>query len=73
MHSFTYTYTTDVRSPCIGVCQLDDANLCTGCHRSVDEIAEWGLAGTSRREQIRRNAAERQRLASSQTDILPKP
>lgn len=30
-----------VLSPCIGVCQLDDAGLCLGCHRSGAEIADW--------------------------------
>ena len=28
-------------SPCIGVCRLDTAGYCLGCHRSVDEIARW--------------------------------
>lgn len=28
-------------SPCIGVCQLDAAGYCVGCHRSGGEIAGW--------------------------------
>lgn len=28
-------------SPCVGVCALDDAGYCVGCHRSMDEIAGW--------------------------------
>ncbi|MBL8726885.1 MAG: DUF1289 domain-containing protein [Planctomycetes bacterium] len=30
------------QSPCIRVCVLDDARRhCTGCARTVDEIARW--------------------------------
>jgi len=29
-------------SPCIKVCVLDDAARCTGCGRTIDEIARWG-------------------------------
>lgn len=30
-----------VLSPCIGVCRLDGAGYCIGCHRSGNEIARW--------------------------------
>jgi len=30
-----------VASPCIGVCSLDAAHVCRGCHRSIEEIARW--------------------------------
>lgn len=30
-----------VLSPCTGVCMLDEAGLCMGCHRSSAEIARW--------------------------------
>jgi predicted Fe-S protein YdhL (DUF1289 family) len=29
-------------SPCINVCVLDARNCCTGCRRTVTEIARWG-------------------------------
>lgn len=29
-------------SPCINICQLNAEDLCTGCWRSLDEIAAWG-------------------------------
>lgn len=28
-------------SPCTGICTLDDADRCLGCHRTLDEIVEW--------------------------------
>ncbi|MGH8504474.1 MAG: DUF1289 domain-containing protein [Stenotrophobium sp.] len=48
-----------VASPCIEVCKLDDANVCTGCGRSLDEIAEWSQAADLRRQEIRRLAQQR--------------
>lgn len=35
-----------VPSPCIGVCVMDlHSKLCTGCLRTLDEIALWSSAG----------------------------
>lgn len=32
----------EVKSPCIGVCAIDDLNgFCQGCYRTVDEIKGW--------------------------------
>jgi len=38
-----------VLSPCIGVCMLDDAGFCLGCHRSSAEIARWLQMGDDER------------------------
>ncbi|HKL68358.1 DUF1289 domain-containing protein [Salibaculum sp.] len=33
---------TEIESPCIQVCVVHpEARICTGCHRSIDEIATW--------------------------------
>ncbi len=32
-----------VPSPCVGVCALDENDLCIACQRSGVEIAEWGV------------------------------
>lgn len=46
----------EVPSPCIGVCELDQASkLCLGCLRSADEIAMWRDAGSG----VRRSILER--------------
>ena len=39
-----------VQSPCINICKMNAANgLCTGCWRTLDEIAAWSrLADTAR-------------------------
>jgi len=30
-----------VRSPCINICKLNENKICIGCHRTIDEIANW--------------------------------
>ncbi len=33
---------TAIQSPCIDICNINpDTELCEGCFRTVDEIAEW--------------------------------
>ncbi|MFO1408502.1 MAG: DUF1289 domain-containing protein [Steroidobacteraceae bacterium] len=36
-------------SPCINVCVLDSARRCTGCGRTIDEIAGWGRMNANQR------------------------
>ena len=31
-------------SPCIGVCTLNEENICIGCNRHIDEIIEKGTS-----------------------------
>jgi predicted Fe-S protein YdhL (DUF1289 family) len=31
-------------SPCVRNCCLDDANICMGCGRSLQEVIAWGTA-----------------------------
>ncbi len=41
-----------IESPCVGICQIEKAtSLCTGCARSLREIAGW--AGFTDAERIR--------------------
>ena len=42
-----------VPSPCISVCQLDDASgLCIGCLRNVDEIRDWPIMTAEEKQGI---------------------
>ncbi|MFO7703814.1 MAG: DUF1289 domain-containing protein [Halopseudomonas sp.] len=41
-----------VKSPCIGVCALDEQNLCIGCQRSGEEITLWGRMTDARRREV---------------------
>lgn len=43
-----------VPSPCTRVCTLDDARVCIGCKRTVDEIKAWrGLTPDAKRALLR--------------------
>lgn len=34
-----------IASPCVNVCRMNaDNTLCVGCHRTLDEIAQWSRA-----------------------------
>lgn len=41
---------TEIESPCIGVCAMDEATgFCQGCYRTIDEIKLWwDLDGTQK-------------------------
>jgi predicted Fe-S protein YdhL (DUF1289 family) len=43
------------------VCQLNFSGVCRGCGRSLEEIAEWPIAGEARRRAIREAARKRRR------------
>ena len=30
-----------IRSPCVGVCELDAGGHCRGCRRTLEEVAGW--------------------------------
>ena len=37
-----YNTPEEVKSPCIGVCAIDDlTGFCQGCYRNIDEIKGW--------------------------------
>ena len=41
-----------VHSPCVGVCALDDDDICIGCLRSGQEIGQWGYLDNSGKREI---------------------
>lgn len=54
-------FDVSVPSPCISVCQMDEANrFCIGCHRTLDEIREWMImTADEKRAALARIAAAR--------------
>ena len=40
-----------MRSPCINVCKLDN-NVCIGCSRTIEEIANWTKYSDQQRSAI---------------------
>ncbi|WP_442971011.1 DUF1289 domain-containing protein [Roseovarius sp. D0-M9] len=54
---------TEVQSPCIRVCVVHpEARLCTGCLRSIDEIARWSRMTDGERAEIMAALPDRARL-----------
>ncbi len=47
-----FTPVPGVASPCIGICRLSDDDVCEGCLRTLDEIAEWSTVSDDRRRAI---------------------
>ena len=42
-----------VPSPCIRVCVLDEGGrICTGCFRTLEEIASWGTLDAAAKRRI---------------------
>jgi predicted Fe-S protein YdhL (DUF1289 family) len=42
-----------VPSPCRSVCRIDErSGLCSGCCRTLDEIAQWSQTSASRKREV---------------------
>jgi hypothetical protein len=53
-----------ISSPCIKICAIDHTSrLCSGCGRSLDEIARWGGMSETQRLEIMRALSERMSAA----------
>ena len=50
---------SNVMSPCVAVCVLDERDICQGCYRSAEEITDWFMASDDRRRQILKHCDER--------------
>ena len=42
----------EIKSPCRGVCTLDNKGKCVGCFRKLDEIANWSVYNNFQRGEI---------------------
>ena len=50
-----------LQSPCVRNCCLDDADVCLGCGRTLEEIRTWSAMSMTRRQEVLVLAADRQR------------
>jgi hypothetical protein len=56
-----------IETPCIKVCRIDQARgICTGCLRTLDEIAGWGGYSPEHRREIMRLLPARGALPRSE-------
>jgi predicted Fe-S protein YdhL (DUF1289 family) len=59
-------------SPCVGICTLDpEQRHCTGCLRTLDEIARWSNMGPGEREAVWSALEARKGKAPFQPQITP--
>lgn len=53
-------------SPCVEICHLDfTTQLCRGCHRTLEEIADWAHKSDIEKRRILKDAEERGRHEKS--------
>jgi predicted Fe-S protein YdhL (DUF1289 family) len=53
----------EVESPCVKICVVHpEARICTGCLRSIDEIATWGRMTREERRAVMAELPGRQAL-----------
>ena len=51
-------------SPCIKVCVLDPGNRCTGCLRTIDEIAGWSSMSAEQQWAVIRALEDRRKIVA---------
>ncbi len=61
--------TSQIESPCIRDCCLDQHDICLGCFRTLDEIMQWSSLGDCERLQINQNAFAR-KLSRNKPDSV---
>ena len=51
---------TPVPSPCVSICKMDGrSGLCTGCLRTIDEIAGWSRYSDADKQVVWQRIGER--------------
>lgn len=54
-----------VISPCVGICSLDENDICIGCYRTGREISDWGVMDNNQRRAVLSSVAEREQAAAN--------
>ncbi len=49
----------NITSPCIGICAVNEDNICLGCYRNLDEISDWLNFDDTKRAEILTHCYER--------------
>ena len=50
-------------SPCVKICLIHpEEKICTGCYRTIGEIAAWGRMSTAERREVMLTLADRKPL-----------
>lgn len=67
------TQNKPIPSPCVRNCCLNDADICLGCFRSLDEIKLWGISERTTQQQIVANAEQRKLAHNRKEDKDSQP
>ena len=58
-----------IESPCINICVMDRReDLCVGCHRSLQEIASWGMMSAAERTAVMKQLPDRKQYLKRKRD-----
>ncbi|MCY4151126.1 MAG: DUF1289 domain-containing protein [Aestuariivita sp.] len=52
-----------IASPCVQICLIHpSARICTGCHRTIEEIADWTKMSAKQRKKVMQDLPNRTKL-----------
>ena len=55
----------EIDSPCVSICVMHPLErICTGCHRTIDEITRWSVMSAEERQKISNELPNRTPLLS---------
>ncbi len=54
---------TEVASPCVSICALDEDDVCIGCYRSGEEITQWSQMSSEEKQAVMEQVRQRESKA----------
>ncbi|MFZ0390795.1 MAG: DUF1289 domain-containing protein [Calditrichia bacterium] len=54
---------SEVKSPCVGICAIAQNELCAGCFRTLEEIAQWNTLPDAAKRKILKEILHRREKA----------
>ena len=61
-----------LRSPCVSICRIEPATgYCVGCHRTIDEIADWGTMSDDRKRGVWQQIRQRRSALDPALPTMP--
>lgn len=58
---------TDIASPCVSKCCLNEQDVCLGCSRHIDEIRAWRQMDNKAKQQVLLYCQKRQQQKEQQS------
>jgi predicted Fe-S protein YdhL (DUF1289 family) len=55
---------TNIPSPCISLCALNEEDVCVGCYRTAEEITEWTQLSQEEKKAVIEKAYSREKLVN---------